>query len=76
MKEIEIFTGPGCAHCEQAKALLRQHGVEYVERDVSDAAVIIEFRQRLPRLKSLPQIFADGDHLGGLEDLQMLLLSD
>ena len=73
MKDIEIFTGPGCAHCEQAKTLLKQHGLEYSERDVSEPAVIDEFRKRLPRSKALPQIFADGKHLGSLEDLQISL---
>ena len=73
MKDIEIFTGPGCNHCEQTKKLLRQHGLEYTECDVSTPGVIAEFRERLPRLKSLPQIFADGRHLGGLEDLQIRL---
>jgi len=73
MKDIEIFTGPGCVHCEQAKALLNQRGLEYTERDVSEAAVMDEFRERLPRSKALPQIFADGKHLGSLEDLQINL---
>lgn len=73
MQDIEIFTGPGCSHCEQAKALLKQHGLEYSERDVTSPGVINEFRERLPRLKALPQIFADGKHLGGLEDLQVRL---
>jgi len=73
MKDIEIFTGPGCNHCEQAKKLLRQHGLEFTERDVSTPGVIAEFRERLPRLKALPQIFADGRHLGGLEDLLLHL---
>lgn len=73
MKDIEIYTGPGCRHCEQAKNLLRQHGLEYIEHDVSTPGVITDFRDRLPRLKSLPQIFADGRHLGGLEDLQIRL---
>ncbi|MDH3634856.1 MAG: glutaredoxin [Gammaproteobacteria bacterium] len=73
MKDIEIFTGPGCAHCEQAKALLKLHGLDYTERDVSEPAVMGEFRERLPRSKALPQIFADGKHLGSLEDLQINL---
>lgn len=73
MKNIEIFTGPGCSHCEQAKALLEQHELKYIERDVTKPGVIHEFRERLPRLKALPQLFADGKHLGGLEDLQILL---
>lgn len=73
MKDIEIFTGPGCVHCEQAKTLLAQHGLDYTERDVSEAAVMDEFRARLPRSKALPQIFADGKHLGSLEDLRINL---
>jgi len=73
MKEIEIFTGPGCVHCEQAKALLKQHGLDYSERDVSEPVVMGEFRKRLPRSKALPQIFVDGKHLGSLEDLQISL---
>lgn len=73
MQDIEIFTGPGCAHCEQAKQLLQQKGLAYTERDLSDAAVMAEFRKRLPRARALPQIFAAGEHLGGLEDLQLNL---
>jgi len=73
MKDIEIYTGPGCVHCEQAKALLKQHGLDYSERDISEPAVMDEFRMRLPRSKALPQIFADGKHLGSLEDLQIIL---
>ena len=73
MKDIEIFTGPGCSHCEQAKALMNQQQLAYNERDVSDPEVMNEFRERLPRSRALPQIFADGEHLGGLEDLQLRL---
>ena len=73
MKNIEIYTGPGCSHCEQAKNLLQQQGLEYDERDVTEANVLNEFRERLPRLKALPQIFIDGRHIGGLQDLRIRL---
>ena len=73
MNRIEIFTGPGCSHCEQAKALLAQHGLEYEELDVTAPGVLTEFRERLPRLKALPQIFIDDRHIGGLQDLQLRL---
>ena len=73
MKDIEIFTGPDCAHCEQAKSLLERHKLDYIERDISKPGVIDEFRKRLPRSKALPQIFAEGIHLGSLEDLQSRL---
>lgn len=76
MKDIEIFTGPGCGHCEQAKALLERHGLDYSEHDISLPGVIDEFRERMPRLKALPQIFSGGEHIGGLEDLQIRLKRD
>lgn len=73
MAEIEIFTGPGCGYCEAAKALLEERAMAFTERDVSDPAVLDEFRERLPRVKSIPQIFIDGEHIGGFEDLQLRL---
>jgi len=68
--KIEIFTGPNCGYCEAAKQLLRDRGLAFTERDVGDAAVRDEFRIRLPREKAVPQIFLDGSHIGGYEDLR------
>lgn len=73
MTRIEIYTGPGCAHCETAKALLRDRGHAYEEHDVSDPAVMATLRERLPRVRALPQIFADGDHIGNDQDLRLWL---
>ena len=73
MKNIEIYTGPGCAHCETAKALLNKHNIPFEERDVSDPVVMKEFQTRMPRTRSIPQIFADGVHLGNDEDLRLKL---
>ncbi len=73
MDKIEIFTGPGCSYCDRAKTALRERGITFVERDIGDGTVLAEFRDRLPRVKSIPQIFDDGMHIGGFEDLMLLL---
>lgn len=73
MQEIEIFTGPNCDYCRAAKDLLAQNDLAFLERDISDPQVLEEFRKRLPRQKSIPQIFVDGDHIGGYEDLRLRL---
>lgn len=73
MKQIEMFTGPGCSYCEAAKALLLRRQLSFTERDVSDPAVLTEFRERLPRVRSIPQVFIDGEHIGGYEDLELKL---
>jgi len=70
LTDIEIFTGPGCRHCEAAKTLLREHGLTFTERDVSDPEIMEEMRRRLPRAKTIPQVFANGDHLGTEQDLR------
>ena len=73
MSEIEMFTGPNCNYCKAAKDLLAENGLAFTERDISDPQVMQEFRERLPRQKSIPQIFVDGEHIGGYEDLRLRL---
>ncbi|MDH3661648.1 MAG: glutaredoxin 3 [Alphaproteobacteria bacterium] len=70
MPKIEIFSGPNCAYCAAAKSLLRKHGLAFEELDVkADPAHLDELRRRLPRARAIPQIFIDGEHIGGFEDL-------
>ncbi len=71
--DVEIFTGPKCGYCDAAKALLMARGIKFVEHDMSDAAVREDFTQRLPRVRSIPQIFIDGEHIGGLDDLKLCI---
>ncbi|MDH3608137.1 MAG: glutaredoxin 3 [Gammaproteobacteria bacterium] len=71
-KKVEIFSGPQCNYCNQAKALLDEIGIDYIELDISDDKHRDEFAHRLPRIRSIPQIFVDEQHIGGFEDLQIL----
>lgn len=69
---VEIFTGPHCSYCSRAKALLRRKGLEYREIDISSAQNREKMSNRLPRARSIPQIFIGGKHIGGCEDLELL----
>ncbi len=74
MPKIEIFTGPNCGYCEAAKALMHEHGLDFEEIDLAASPENIEtFQARLPRTRAIPQIFVDGEHIGGLEDLRLHL---
>ncbi len=70
MAQTEIFTGPQCAYCEQAKALMDRNQIPYIEYSISDPAHMQEFSRRLPRVRSIPQIFVDGEHIGNDQDLE------
>lgn len=73
MAQIEIYTTPTCPYCQAAKALLTRKGVAYVETDVSrDPALRDAMTQRAGGRRSVPQIFIDGRHVGGSDDLHAL----
>lgn len=72
MAKIEIYTTPFCGYCARAKALLDSKGVTYDERDVMmDDKARTEMRARTNRT-SVPQIFIDGKHVGGSDELVAL----
>ena len=71
--KIEIFSTPQCSYCDAAKKLLDEKGLAYTNLDVmSDPAILEDFKRRLPRVKAVPQIFIDDEHIGGYEDLRLL----
>jgi glutaredoxin 3 len=72
MAKIEIFSGPHCTYCEQAKTLLAHHDIPYIDYDISQAEHRQEFSRRLPRMRAIPQIFINDQHIGNEEDLKLM----
>ena len=73
MKNVEIYTGPLCAFCDRAKALLNKKGVSFKEIDLaSDASKMEEMIKKTNGMKTVPQIFIGGQHIGGNDKLQAL----
>merc|ERR1712107_415202 len=68
-----LFTKPGCKYCKAAKALLALLGHSFSERDISEQAVRVEMQLRAAGAKTVPQVFKDGRHMGGFEDLHRSL---
>jgi glutaredoxin 3 len=72
MAKIEIYTSPFCGYCARAKGLLERKGASYDEMDVmEDAARRTEMRER-SRRSTVPQIFINGQHIGGSDELAAL----
>lgn len=72
---IEVFSAANCSYCQLAKSLLRDRGLTFVERDISDPGNKAELLVRLPRARSIPQIFVADVHIGGYDDLCLHLAS-
>ena len=72
MAKIEIYTTPWCGYCARAKGLLEKKGVAYEEMDVmEDGSKRTEMRTR-SRRSTVPQIFINGRHIGGSDELDAL----
>jgi glutaredoxin 3 len=70
---IEIYTSRTCGFCYMAKELLQSRGLKYTEYDVTlDEAKRQEMVQRSGR-RTVPQIFVDGQSVGGAHELSQLL---
>ncbi|NAZ37744.1 glutaredoxin 3 [Rubellimicrobium sp. CFH 75288] len=73
MPRIEIYTSPTCGYCHAAKRLLRAKGAAFEEVDVvRHPERRAEMVARAGGRRTVPQIFIDGRHVGGSDDLHDL----
>ena len=73
MAHVEIYTKAFCPYCTRALALLRAKGSAFEEFDVTLGGVKKqEMLQRAPGTSTVPQIFINGQHIGGCDDLVAL----
>jgi glutaredoxin 3 len=67
--KAEVFTKPGCPYCVAAKQLLVKRNIPFVERDITRRDHWDEIKSRVPGFRTVPQVFLDGQHIGGFDDL-------
>src|SRR5271156_5649542 len=73
LPQVTVYSGPMCPYCDKAKALLKKKNVSYVEINVKDDSdKLAEMLERTGGRKTIPQIFIDGRHIGGCDDLYAL----
>ena len=73
MARVEIYTTSMCPFCVQAKRLLKELGIAYDEHDVeNDAERRTEMLRRAEGRRTVPQIFIDGEAIGGYVELRAL----
>lgn len=73
MAKVELYTKAFCPYCYRAKALLDGKGAEYEEIDITMGGPRrAEMVQRAGGRTTVPQVFIDGKHVGGSDDLAAL----
>lgn len=70
MSEVEMYSKFMCPFCIRAKALLKKKGVKITEIEASrNQQKRAEMNQRSGGRNTFPQIFIDGQHVGGCDDI-------
>jgi glutaredoxin-like protein len=66
---VTVFTRPGCPFCAKAKEMLTEAGIAYEElvlnRDYTEQTL-----RAVANATSVPQVFVDGEKVGGSDDLE------
>lgn len=80
--QAEIYTKPYCPWCDKAKEVLNEIGIPYREYVISPGydedepdpnqqfVTKQELLERFPGAKTVPQIWINGEHIGGCAELQ------
>ncbi len=72
MPKVEIYTQPWCGFCERAKHLLTQKNVAFHEIEAPGGTPERAESQQRSGRSTVPQIFIDGRHIGGCDELLAL----
>lgn len=68
--DVEIYTWQTCPYCMRAKLLLWWKQVDFTEYKIDgDGAARVAMAERAGGRKSVPQIFINGQHIGGCDEL-------
>ncbi|MBF0248200.1 MAG: glutaredoxin 3 [Alphaproteobacteria bacterium] len=72
MAKVEIYSTPVCPYCVRAKALLDKKGVKYEDVNVMGNREKRKEMEQRSGGHTVPQIFIDGEPIGGCDDLYEL----
>ena len=71
---VVVYSKSNCPNCTTAKRLLDSKGIGYQEFDVGTPDGLVIFQANVPtQARQLPQIFIQGQRVGGLAGLQAAL---
>ena len=73
MAKVEMYSTMWCPYCSHARALLERKGVAFTEIDLmEEPGRRDEMIRRAGGRTSVPQIFINGEHIGGSDELVAL----
>jgi glutaredoxin 3 len=73
MAKVEMYSTMWCPYCARARTLLKKKGVPFTDIDIEEEpGRRAEMLKRAQGRTSVPQIFIDGEPIGGSDELAAL----
>ena len=69
MKKIVLYSKNLCGYCTMAKTWLNNKSIQYDEISIEEPEIRQKFMKDYPHLRQMPQIFIDGENIGGYQEL-------
>ena len=71
-RDVAVFSREGCQYCARAKTMLQEAGIQFEElvlnRDFRESTI-----RAVSGRSTVPQVFINGEHIGGSEELEAYL---
>jgi glutaredoxin len=71
-----VWSKDHCPYCVQAKTLLEQKGIEFEEKKIGEGYTKEDLLEAAPNARTVPQIFLDGELVGGFTELRAKFLAE
>lgn len=65
---LVIYGKSNCGYCTKAKRFSEERNLEFTYKDVTNAYFMDELKEAYPEARSVPQIFVNGERVGGYQD--------
>lgn len=75
MKAI-VWSKPDCPFCVQATQYLESKGIVVEEKKIGSGVSKEDLFEAVPTARSVPQIFLDGNYIGGFNDLKQYFMKE
>ena len=70
--KIEIYGSETCGYCTAARMLLKKKGLDYTDVSIAKDPTAFEEMTRRSGKRTVPQIFINGQAIGGFDELYAL----
>lgn len=71
--QITLFSKPGCPHCARARKMLTEKGYRFEDIELGSHGISFSSLKAVTGQGTTPQVYIDGQHIGGSDELEAWL---